>query len=394
MKKTINILCSVMVVAIILAAVFTNLSGGVKESRFNFNQVHSSEIHASDINELVDNTAELVDNLDDNIAVNMETMGDDIEAWADDVEEWAETFEDDGPWYFQLFGWNGGIGSFSRHEVDQTQTMSIKQVNDIDIQTISSDVTVYPTNEEDIAVNFSGEYTGRNMEPKLTLARQGAKVTVDIEYGTRNWNIGSSNLKLDVYLPKDYMGIISLHTISGDITLSEWQFDTMEVKSVSGEIEINNVQTDELTFKTTSGNINVSAVVANSLNADTVSGDVELNQSMFKDVVVETTSGDVEISDVSGETDLRTVSGKINVDIIELTKEIKIKTTSGDAEIIVPSNAAFRVALKTTSGSLNSNVKMYYTSQDKHDIEGFTDENGPLIDIKTTSGDVQIREVE
>lgn len=397
MKKTVLILCCILVGAMILGVVFTNLSGGIKESGFNFGFVPQSQINASDINEIVDNTVDMVDDLDDNIldAVDdIETMGEEIEAWADDVEEWAEDLEDNGSLRFSLFGWNKGGSPLTRHDVNQVKTMEINHVNDIDIHTVSSDVRVYSTNESEITAKFYGEYSGRNMEPQLTLSRQGDTFSVDIKHQTKmfNMSLGAANFKLDIYLPAAYMEAVNIYTTSGDINLSEREFESMAVKTVSGDIEINDLEIEELEVKTTSGDVKGTAVNAQKVIADTVSGEVEFDESSFGAVDIETTSGDVDISDISDKARFKTVSGQVNVAMKAISKDMEIKTTSGDVNILVPNHAKFKVMVKTTSGSLKSNIKMYYTTQDEHDIEGYTDENGALIDVKTTSGDIELNE--
>ena len=243
--------------------------------------------------------------------------------------------------------------NFEGNSIDEVKTFSIDQLKEIYIHSVSSDVNVFSTDEEDIKIHFYGRSALKSEKalPKLITNLEGSKLKIEIEYPKVVFY--NANVVLDVYIPQDYRENIIIDTVSADVDISNLDINNFQCKTVSGDLRIESLGSDNLALNTTSGYVNIIDFSGN-LKADSVSGDINVGYRVFDNNV-----------------DIKTISGKVNIDL--------------------PQNAEFYLKTNTVSGEVVARFPITIISFNKmNQLEGTVGIGDNRIIIDTVSGDIYI----
>jgi len=243
--------------------------------------------------------------------------------------------------------------NFKGNSIDDVRTFGIDQLKEIYVHSVSSDVSVFSTDEEDIKIHFYGRSTLKSEKalPKLITNLEGGKLKIEIEYPKVIFS--NTNVVLDVYIPQDYRESIIIDTVSADVDISNLDIDNFQCKTVSGDLRIKSLDSDNLTLKTTSGEVNIMDFTGN-LKADSVSGDIDAGYRIFDNNV-----------------DVKTISGKVEIDL--------------------PQNAEFYLKTNTVSGEVVAKFPITIISFNKmNQLEGTVGTGDNRIIIDTVSGDIYL----
>ncbi len=248
---------------------------------------------------------------------------------------------------------SSSFGFTKSFDINDTFSDSINGIKKIEVSSVSSEITVFITEEPDVTVKLYGTYrTNREKSVKLIMNRSGSTLTFKVDYPkTFGFNINtSSDLQLDVYLPKSYVDELSLSTVSGDIRAKELFNQKNRFETVSGDVVI-----DKLLFT--------------EVWANTVSGDINFT---------------VESADSQTLLDLESVSGRVYLDYLtkigdgKAQEQVRIETVSGEVDIKLPKDSAFKFRFNSTSGKLKSDFPMALESSGRSSSTG-TVNNGNSI---------------
>ncbi len=395
MKKALIILAAVFVLSITLSVLLLTLSGGLKALAFF--RSDEGALKADDFEEGIEEFGESMGEFGESFGADMEQFGESfgsdmeqfgksMESFGESMEVLGDNFEVNTPWWSWIFG----LGKRVNMSVEQAEQMPIGDADQIDVSTVVSEIHVYESDDDTVKARFYGSYYGRRQEPKLIMERTGSSIKAMVQYSTLNVGFVTSNLKLDLYIPKSYHGGLAAHTTSGDIVASDWSFSSVDMTSVSGDFTLSGIETERIELSTTSGKMDCDALKADEMNCSSVSGDVMVRDGAIGSVMANTTSGEVSISGLSGGADIGTVSGSISIIADKLSDDYKLSTTSGDVIVKLPEQAQFVLGYDTTSGSYQSDFKMVYNSQSRSQVDGYTNENGVKLEIDTVSGDLEL----
>jgi lia operon protein LiaG len=232
--------------------------------------------------------------------------------------------------------------NFEGNSIDEAKTFGIDQLKEIYIHSVSSDVSVFSTDEEDVKIHFYGRSALKSEKtlPKLITNLEGSKLKIEIEYPRVLFY--NANVVLDVYIPQDYRE-----------NISNLDINNFQCKTVSGDLRIESLGSDNLTLKTTSGNINILDILGN-LKVDSVSGNVNVGYKVF-------------------------------------TQDIDIKTISGKVKIDLPQNAEFYLKTNTVSGEVVTKFPITIISFNKlNQLEGTVGTGDNRIIVDTVSGSIYL----
>ena len=139
-------------------------------------------------------------------------------------------------------------------------------------------------------------------------------------------------------------------------------------------VYVPNNYTGEYEFKLKSGDIKSDIDLSNNkLNIEAVSGDIALSKVGSSKIT--TTSGDIEIIELYKNTTIKTTSGDIKMDKLDINNNSFITTVSGDIEI---DNNISNCYIDTDTISGDQKIK---NSNRKSDI---------VLKVKTVSGDINV----
>jgi DUF4097 and DUF4098 domain-containing protein YvlB len=184
-------------------------------------------------------------------------------------------------------------------------------------------------------------------------------------------------------------GPVKASTGSGSVKVENIG-DDVRAETGSGDLEVDSVK-GTTHASTGSGSIRASGI-GSSFVASTGSGSVRVEQTGPGDGKVETGSGSIELQNVRGALRVRTGSGDITAQG-EPTGEWSLHTGSGRVLVRLPSVAAFELNAHTSSGHISTSADHPVTVQGtigRGDLRGKVRGGGPLLELETGSGNIQI----
>lgn len=131
-----------------------------------------------------------------------------------------------------------------------------------------------------------------------------------------------------------------------------------------------------------------------------VTGDVRA-QGLRSPVTASTVSGSVDVQ-TSEEAEAGTVSGDVRVAMGRLprTGSLRFNTVSGSVRLVLPADAGAQLRVNTVSGDVDSDFELRLNGRESgsrsfvrvgHNIRATIGRGGPDIEIRTVSGDVELR---
>ncbi|WP_058301408.1 DUF4097 family beta strand repeat-containing protein [Gorillibacterium timonense] len=282
---------------------------------------------------------------------------------------------------------------FASDVVSSTQVEENKRVNSAEIDTIrvqatSTDVQVTAYDGEQIDVELKGN-AAKNGNVELWTEQKGSVLKVEVRMKRKLFFSFSSSLDLVIKVPEKEFDEIRVQTVSGDQELSGLQTKELGTESVSGDVTVQN-STGKTSVKTVSGEQTLEKIQGDSLTAASTSGTIQVRESDYTTLSLKSVSGDLVLEDVSGETTAKTTSGNLDVELIKMVP-VSAHSVSGDIQVITPQEAVYEVKGKTVSGSIRTNSKDFQVvDSSKGHYSGNTGKEGPVIDVETVSGNIEI----
>lgn len=208
----------------------------------------------------------------------------------------------------------------NKQDINTTENFPVSEIQNISIDTISSDINVIPTDEKGVKVHWYGTVYSHNKNfPECISKMDGSTLRVEIRQKIKinlGFSFDYSKIKLDIFVPKSYAG---------------------------------NLEAD-----TTSGNLNIQGLTLKKLSYNTVSGNLKASSISTENTKTDTTSGNVFLNDFTGDFHGDSVSGDTKILYAAFSNSIDIDTTSGDSEITLPGNSIFKVNFDTVSGDFKN----------------------------------------
>jgi len=242
-------------------------------------------------------------------------------------------------YYLNLFDYSS--------ELILEKEFSSEGINNFDIESDTSNITIKKTDLDIISVKVYGDKTNEVL----------AIIKDNTLYVEKDKDINiclffcMMNSKIEILVPESEYNNIKIALASGDINIENIKFNNSDLDLVSGNVHFDEMETGKIV--TVSGNIIGDSV--NDITARTISGDIKI-ANINKSCNLSTTSGNILISNLNMETNssLKTISGDVRVlksndiyfDISTISgtvyadnnnrfseKELKVSTTSGNVYI-------------------------------------------------------------
>lgn len=287
----------------------------------------------------------------------------------DDFKDGSIAFNIEG---FKDFSFEAG--NYETYEINESITVTAQGITSIISNSVVADIEIVKWDKDEIQATLIGEISTRGGKPYLKKTESGSKVTMEVQYPkTLNISTFSSNLKLYIYVPENYEESFTLHTVSGNISID--QFDT----------------TEEINLHTVSGEFFIDTVKGNKLYLSSVSGDGEIEQVYFNSFTFSSTSGSLEFIGNPGRLIADTVSGDVDLTLYGDLKDIDIDTVSGDTTISFDNDISATVELDSVTGKYNASMPISIISSSKNDIIFVIGENPNVkIEMSSVSGDLSV----
>ena len=183
-------------------------------------------------------------------------------------------------------------------------------------------------------------------------------------------------------------GPVEVKTSGGDIDAVSITGDC-SLKTSGGDIEASNIS-GECSFQTSGGDINLESQNG-SVQAGTSGGDIEFI-GIKGTVRVKSSSGDITVNRLAGLVSAQSSGGDISVEMVQSPAEYcELNSTSGDIELFIPENSNFQLSASTSGDEIKCDLPVTVTDvKKKGRLAGTVGSGGPLLDIKSTGGDISI----
>jgi len=276
-------------------------------------------------------------------------------------------------------------GSFHRD-------LPVSGTADLEVLTRSGDITIHsgPAGSVSIQgrIHVNDRWRNGDMESQIHELEQNPPIrqtgnSIHIE----NVNVRDLSIDYEITVPADTS--VRTQSGSGDQTI-EGLHSNLNLESGSGDMRLHDVNGD-IHAHTGSGNVEARDVTG-SFNAEAGSGDIRLEAKLAEDVHAHTGSGNIEARGVQGGLHAEAGSGDITVDGVP-SAAWEVRTGSGNVHLRVPEETGFNLEASTGSGELILHHPVTIQGNigsSRHSISGPVHGGGPVLMVRTGSGDVEI----
>lgn len=266
-------------------------------------------------------------------------------------------------------------GIFTKKIINIEKVYDIDNLNDIFIETSSTDVNIIPVDSDEIKIHLYGSAKASSEKsfPKLFTEIQGDKLTIEVRsFNGFGFSFFSGDINLDIYIPKKYKNNLDIDVSSADVIINDLEINNFNFDSSSGDLDLKSLKSNESIFKTSSGDIDLQSFKS--------------NESTFK-----TSSGKINAEDFSGDLECVSSSGKIYFEYENFNNNVYIKSSSGDIKLKLPNDSEFHLKADTSSGDIVTDFPISIIGSIKDDyLEGTFGNGDNKINIKTSSGDIEL----
>lgn len=274
------------------------------------------------------------------------------------------------------------------------KTLQVSGPVNLEVLTHSGDVTVRAGSSGSVVIRGK-IYVGNSwfeghrdtdvhaIEQNPPIRQDGNNVHIDY--------VNMRNISIDYEITVPAETTVQARTGSGDQTI-EGTHGNLDVQTGSGDVKLSNLK-GEIRLQTGSGDVRAHEV-AGAVRGGTGSGDVEIEETGPGDIDLHTGSGGITARGVQGSFHGEAGSGDITAEGTQ-TGSWEIHTGSGNVHVRLPANAAFDADISTSSGSIDVGSPIETTVQGRVEeshktIRGKVRGGGPLLRVRTGSGDIQI----
>lgn len=127
------------------------------------------------------------------------------------------------------------------------------------------------------------------------------------------------------------------------------------------------------------------------LDAVSTNGDITVS-AISADLTVSTVNGDVEVRGTRGAVTISTTNGDVDLGVESLGSALAIETTNGDVKAELPVSLNAALDMRTTNGELDLGMPGNITTKTAKQILATLGTGGSPIDIRTTNGDIILRQ--
>jgi hypothetical protein len=275
------------------------------------------------------------------------------------------------------------------------KTLTVSGPVDLEVLTHSGDVTVRAGSSGSVFIRgkiyVGNHWLGGNRDADVHEIEQHPPIrqegnNIHIDY------VNMRNISVDYEISVPAETAVRTRSGSGDQTI-EGTHGNVDTQTGSGDVKLENL-TGEIRLQTGSGNIRARHI-SGAVRGGTGSGDVEIDEAASGDIDLHTGSGNINARGVQGSFHGETGSGDVTAEGTQ-TGSWEIRTGSGNVHVRLPSNAAFDADISTSSGTVDVGEPIEMTVQgrvgDTHkQIHGKVHGGGPLLRVRTGSGDIHIQ---
>jgi DUF4097 and DUF4098 domain-containing protein YvlB len=274
------------------------------------------------------------------------------------------------------------------------KTFQVSGAVNLEVLTRSGDVSVHRGPAGSVSIRgkiFVGDHwllgdrrgDVSEIEQHPPLRQDGNSIHVDY--------VNDHNISVDYEITVPEETAIRIHSGSGGLTIDGTRGNA-DLQSGSGDLKLSHMA-GEIRLQTGSGNVRAQEL-AGAVRGGTGSGDIELQETGAGDIDLRAGSGNITARGIHGAFRADTGSGDVTAEGTQ-TGSWEVRAGSGNVRLRLPADAAFDANLSTSSGTIQVAPAITMTVQgriqeSRKEIVGKVHGGGPLVKVRTGSGDIQI----
>lgn len=283
-----------------------------------------------------------------------------------------------------LTGCMGGRTGETVHEL----RFPLDAVEELWISYDEEDVTVRQTDGTELVIRERMTGGGPRFGAK-TEQRDGC---IRIQEGSKPLLRGGFSRSVEVELPADYGGRLTITTTDGAIELAENDFRLVSlfVDSTAGQVRIAAAEAEQITVSSTRGALELGVLRAAELRLETTSGSIRCGL-LEGHTVCTTTSGDVLIRSAKGAGEYRNDNdGTLCVTCTEVQGSLSFFNKNGDIRLTLPEELSFTFSGTTKNGAVRTFFSEGETAQAKSVSGQVGGAPSASIAAETKNGDIEV----
>jgi Putative adhesin len=275
------------------------------------------------------------------------------------------------------------------------RTFQVSGPVDLEVLTRSGDITIRNGSSGSVFIRgkiYVGDHWlfGRRqgdvgeIQQHPPLRQEGNSIHVDYV------NMRDISVDYEIAVPPDTT--VRTRSGSGDQTI-EGTRGNADLQSGSGDLRLTNLA-GEIRLQTGSGNVRAHDI-SGPVHGGAGSGDIQVDETGAGDIELHTGSGNITVKGIQGAFRADAGSGDITAQGTQ-SGPWEIRTGSGNVHVRLPGNAAFDAEITTSSGTVDIDSPVETTVQgrvqeSRKSIRGKVRGGGPLLSVRTGSGDIHIQ---
>ncbi len=300
------------------------------------------------------------------------------------------------------YGKNGGFGFFGiangdSFNVDESAELDLSGIESINVECVSGKINIVAG--EPGAMLKGNIITTNPKDQYLVVTKSDNVLTVKFDSKMTFPATISTDITLDVRLPKDVLTNLSVSGASADTDIIGLELMDIRISSASGAARITDCTGGNAQIDVASGRIEVRDSDIKSADLDCISGDITV-ENITGSVSAGNTSGTVNVTNAKGAVSVSNTSGGVFVtQTHDDISPIHVSVVSGGVKVNLPPKAAFDISAVSTSGGFHTDFDVTVSgSMSKKivgaDISGSVNGGGALVELSTVSGGISVQKTE
>lgn len=203
----------------------------------------------------------------------------------------------------------------------------------------------------------------------------------------------SGNISLDKI---GVSGNFNLSSSSGNVNIGQVAVQGKGSFTVSsGNFKGDTLTAAEVDIRSRSGKIDMNTILSKGgINIKSESGKVQCGRIEGERIRVVASSGDISLGELQGELDIESSSGNVALGLSKLAAGVTVSNSSGNIRIRIPAGTGYSVDIETGSGKITLDDSVIgVVNQERDKIRGDVNGGGPLVKLRASSGNIAIQKI-
>lgn len=290
---------------------------------------------------------------------------------------------------FALSRCNWDFSNLSSIQLESTTHEITGSFRNIVIDTDRADILFIPSTDDICRVSCLEKETAKH-----TVEIREDALTIENHSRVNFIGISPPQPKITVYLPLREYAALTVHAVTGDVTLPrEFSFASIDISGTTGDISVKASAEKTVKVDITTGDILMEAVSAESMDLSVTTGTITLTDiHCTGDISTRSSTGKVRISYVRC-SNLRSQggTGKLRLDDVITSGSLSLKRTTGDIEL--EACDARELSITCTTGDISGTLlsdKLFIAQTSTGSVDVPKTVSGGTCEVSTTTGDIHI----